>query len=86
MSRLKRLLELDMAITAALVIALMLSLYAGAYTAVVIERNETHLTNAGLSDVYLERKGPSISGMAILRPMEAIKIGGDENVTAQGIW
>lgn len=84
--QLKKILELDAVITAVLVIALILSLYTGAYTAVIVERNETHLTNAGLSDVYLERKSPSISGMAILGPRQALEIGGEENVTAQGIW
>jgi len=83
MPQLKKLLELDMVITIVLLLALTLSVYAGANSMIILERNETHLKNAGNTDVYLERKGPSLSGMAILGVHETIPVGEEENVTAQ---
>ena len=80
---LKKLLELDAAITIVLVAALLISVYTGANSMIILERNETHLKNAGNVEVYLERKSPSLSGMAILGVREAIPLGEEENVTAQ---
>ncbi len=83
MSELKKLLELDVVITIVLLLALTFSVYAGANNMIILERNETSLKNVGNTVVYLERKGPSLSGMAILGAQESIPIGEEENVTAQ---